>query len=133
VYNKVEVILLNDDYCDRIFAIMKQQLPTDGKDMQISAADGFVRCLAKTPKLRVEVLVDIFHLCIIILAQWNTEVIDEWIKIFNLVVNMLEWQIMKDKLSELVNQLSQSSQPKQSRYAAAKIIDAIARVDFGDA
>lgn len=122
------MILPNPEYCDKIFSLMKQQLPTDGKDMQILAAEGFVHALEKNKKLSIEVLMDIFHLCLVILAQWNTDVINEWIKIFNLVVSVLDWNFMKDKLSELVNQLSQSAQPKQSRYAAARIIESIAKV-----
>ena len=109
---------------------MKSQLPSDGKDMQVAAADGFINCLKKHSKLRVEILLDIFHLCLIILGQWNMDVIDEWIKIFNFVVNQLDWMFMKDKLSELITLLSQSSQPKQSRYAAARIMVAIAKVLF---
>jgi hypothetical protein len=124
----LEVILPNETYATRIFSIMKSQLASDGKDMQIAAAEGFVTCLQKHKSLRVEILLDIFHLCLIILGQWNSEVIDEWIKIFDLIVGQLDWTFMKDKLAELVNQLSQSSQPKQSRYAAALIIVAIAKV-----
>lgn len=107
---------------------MKTQLPSDGKDMQMAASEGFSKALSQEQKPKQEILVDIFGLCLILLGQWNTEVIDEWIKVFNQVVSILDWAVLKDKLADLVNQLSQSSQPKQSRYAAAKIIVAIAKV-----
>lgn len=115
-------------YCDRIFGIMKSQLTSDGKDMQVAASEGFVNCLRKHKNLRIEIQLDIFHLSLVILGQWNVEVIDEWIKIFELVVDQLDWTFMKDKLAELINHLSQSSQPKQSRYAAARIMVALAKV-----
>lgn len=130
MYNKLDVILPNDAYCDKIFNIMKTQLSSDGKDMQVAAADGFVNCLKKHKNLRLEVQLDIFHLCLVILGQWNVEVIDEWIKIFELVVEQLDWTYMKDKLAEFINHLSQSSQPKQSRYAAARIMVALAKVSL---
>lgn len=134
VYQRLEKVLGIPACCEKIWPIIKQQLPTDSKDMQIIAATGFVACFSKSgdnqnalPTLPQSVLLDLFHLCLIILGQWNTEVIDEWVKVCGSVIGLLEWPLIKDKLTELVNALSLSSQPKQSRYAAARLLAAVAK------
>jgi hypothetical protein len=128
VYNKLDTILVNEIYTEKIFTIMKAQLPNDGREMQLSAAEGFLKCLEKYRTLKVPLQMELFNLTLTILGQWNTEVIDQWIKVFNHLIINLDWKLVKDRLTELVSFLSQASQPKQSRYAAVKVMVCLAQV-----
>ena len=71
--------------------MIMQQLPTDSKEMQINAANGFIRCF-KIVDVKDEILMDIFMLCVQILGQWNMDVINAWLEILKYSVEKLKWE-----------------------------------------
>lgn len=127
VYEKLDRILMDIAMKKAILPVILQQLPKDSKQMQLQAAAGFKKGLLKGD-IEINVALEVFDLCLHIFGQWNLEVIDEWMRIFEILIQVLDWGMVVDKLERLTKMLSLSSQPIQSRYAAVKIIGATAKL-----
>ena len=129
VYKKLDEIMQDQEVLGTILPLITQQLPRDAKDMQLCAAEGFLKAFKSARFVDTQTnLMDLFLLCLTILEQWNTEVIDEWVKIFEFLLSKLNYSNIEEKLKDTIIALSKTSQPVQSRYAAVKIIASTAKL-----
>lgn len=126
VYNRLHLVFAQKEGPSTIMPIILAQLPNDAHEVQIEAGKGLSRVLEKL-KLPVDTNQEILNLTLAILNQWNQIVIDQWIEVFGRLLDLLEWTKIRSTLEELIVHLSKTSQPLQSRYAAAKLIPIMAR------
>lgn len=127
VYVKLDVVFRDNEMKKKILPIIFQQLPQDSKEMQRQAAEGFKKGLRLTEP-EFPILMDILDLCLHIFEQWNIEVIEDWLGIFETLVQKISWKHIHEKIEEITKMLSLASQPVQSRYAAVKVISTLAKV-----
>lgn len=107
--------------------IIQEQQPQEHEDIQIEAATNVVNLLNDTNFiLEKDQIMAIFRLSVVISGLWNINVINEWAKVFDIVLIKLPYAEIEKICSDLVVGLSENSQPMQSRYAAAKLIGIMA-------
>lgn len=127
VYNQLHRVFSDNKLSKVILPIVVKQLPSDGIEMQIHAGEGFIKAFEHLPKVDENIVEESFMLSVQILGQWNNDVINCWIRVFELVIKIIDWNSVKIKLEKLLTHLSHTSQPVQGRYAAARMISVLAK------
>ena len=125
VYMKINQIFTNSVNYEKIFPIIREQLPQEHEDIQIEAAKNTIECMKNT-KLEKEQYHELLNQCVIIHGLWNVKVINHWVGVYDQVLLNLPYNEIEKSCYEQVVSLSENSQPMQSKYAAAKLIGIMA-------
>ena len=73
-------------------------------------------------------LVDLFIACKDLLQQWSSKALEEWLQVFNDMLQLIQFDSIKKECTNLAILLSEASQPLESKMCAAMVFGYLSNV-----